>query len=116
MAWVPSDFKTESDWVLNLSTSDKEEIRQALEHFKSKERLDLSYDKATKETFPLPKLASLRLKSRDEIYQGRSFAVIRGLDPDAYTSVDFAIIFLGISSYIAERRGRQDQRGSMMST
>jgi len=41
--------------------------------------------------------------------------VIRGLDIDKYGDHDSASIFLGISSYIAETRGKQDRRGSMIS-
>jgi hypothetical protein len=50
-----------------------------------------------------------------QLHHGRGFFVLRGLDPKAYSSEDITVIFLGISSYIAERRGKQDQRGSMLS-
>ncbi|CZS96753.1 uncharacterized protein RAG0_05950 [Rhynchosporium agropyri] len=111
MAWVSADFNNEDEWVYHLTKGNQDEIRKALDTFKG---LGLSYEKATKETFPLPKLALSLLKIRDQIYHGRGFVVIRGLDPDAYTSLDFAVVFLGISNYIAERRGKQDQQGSMM--
>jgi hypothetical protein len=112
MTWAGSDFKDESEWVCTLSDDDKEEVNRALEHFKS---LGTSYDNISQETFPLPSLAQSLLKIRDDIYKGRGFAAIRGLEPDTYSSKDFAVIFLGISSYIAEMRGKQDQRGSMIS-
>ncbi|XMA17016.1 hypothetical protein WAI453_009807 [Rhynchosporium graminicola] len=67
-------------WVYHSTHGDQDEIRQALNTFKG---LGLSYEKATKETFPLPKLALSLLKMRDQIYHGRGFVVIRGLDPDA---------------------------------
>lgn len=35
MAWIPSDFRSESDWVFSLSDGHKEEIARALKHFKS---------------------------------------------------------------------------------
>jgi hypothetical protein len=78
--------------------------------------LGLPFNKACKENFPLPNLAPLLSETCDDIYNGRGFAVIRGLEPDLYSPEDFASIFLGISSYIAERRGKQDQRGTMMSS
>lgn len=40
---------------------------------------------------------------------------MRGLDPDAFSIEDFTVMYLGVSNYIAERRGKQDQRGSMLS-
>ncbi|CZT46072.1 uncharacterized protein RSE6_06450 [Rhynchosporium secalis] len=107
----PSKTTYEPDPSCYVVEARSDEIRQALNTFKG---LGLSYEKATKETFPLPKLALSFLKIRDQIYHGRGFVIIRGLDPDAYTSLDFAVVFLGISSYIAERRGKQDQRRSMM--
>lgn len=40
---------------------------------------------------------------------------MRGLTLDNYTEEEIVTIFLGTSSYIAERRGKQDHRGSMLS-
>lgn len=135
MAWTGSDFMNESEWLYTLSSNDKKEVNSALGHFKSENQylspiiqqppshtskltlagLGLPFHKVSKESFPLPSLASLLLKTCDDIYQGRGFAVIRGLNPNEYTPEDFAVIFLGISGYIAERRGKQDRRGTMMS-
>lgn len=65
--------------------------------------------------FPLPNLSG-KLKSLcADVYEGRGFAILRGLDPEAYSVEDLTVVYLGISSYIGERRGRQDQRGSMLS-
>jgi len=36
------------------------------------------------------------------------------LDPAKYNAADNLIIFLGIASYIAERRGKQDRKGNMI--
>ena len=41
--------------------------------------------------------------------------IVRDLEPDSFSAEDFIIIYLGISTYIAEKRGKQDQRGSMLS-
>jgi hypothetical protein len=40
---------------------------------------------------------------------------VRGLDPDAFSVDDLTTIYLGVSSYIGEGRGKQDQRGSKLS-
>jgi len=47
-----------------------------------------------------------------DLYQGRGFAVLRGLDPDAYSKDDSTVLFLGVSSYIGDKFGKQDMRGS----
>jgi hypothetical protein len=52
--------------------------------------------------------------AREEIYEGRGFVTLRGLDVDAFSPEDLAAVYLGLSSYIAERRGKQDQRGTML--
>lgn len=68
-----------------------------------------------KENFPLPTLGKRLEAASDDLYNGKGFAIIRGLDPDAFSLEHFTVIYLGVSSYIAERRGKQDQRGSMLS-
>jgi hypothetical protein len=40
---------------------------------------------------------------------------VRGLDPDTFSAEDITVIYLGVSSYIGEGRGKQDQRGSKLS-
>lgn len=41
--------------------------------------------------------------------------MIRGLEPRNYSVIENTIIYLGITSYIAEKRGCQDSSGNMMS-
>jgi hypothetical protein len=50
-----------------------------------------------------------------DIYEGKGFDILRGLDPDDWSVEDVTIIYLGIANYIGETRGKQDQRGSMIS-
>lgn len=45
---------------------------------------------------------------------GRGFVVIRGLEASKYTVEDSVTVFLGVASYIAEKRGRQDRKGNML--
>jgi hypothetical protein len=40
--------------------------------------------------------------------------VIRGLNPANYSVEDLTLAYLGVQSYIAEQRGRQDKRGNML--
>lgn len=77
--------------------------------------LGLSGHEVSQSTFPLPLLGKQLTNVRNDVYEGRGFSIVRGLDPDAYTVEDLTVVYLGISSYIGERRGKQDQRGSMLS-
>ncbi|KAL1842469.1 hypothetical protein VTJ49DRAFT_5206 [Mycothermus thermophilus] len=111
LVWRPDSFVSEDDYTLALTEDEIAEVRAGLKHFKN---LDLYGSEVSPETFPLstlgPKLRGLAL----EIHRGRGFAVIRGLDPDEFSPEDNVLIFLGVSSYIGELRGRQDEHGSML--
>lgn len=48
------------------------------------------------------------------VHEGIGFFILRGLQTVNYTMEDSTTIFLGIQSYIAEKRARQDERGNMI--
>jgi hypothetical protein len=111
-AWDGSDFGSEDDYVLHLGPEDVVEIEAALAHFKS---LDgLGPDDVDPSTFPLPNLYYRLIEASEIIHNGRGFVVLRGLDPDKYTSFDNILLYLGVTSYIAEKRGMQDFDGRMI--
>ncbi|KAJ1327397.1 TauD/TfdA family dioxygenase [Microdochium nivale] len=111
LVWDAADFHNEDEFVYQLTDTDNAEIRGALEFFKEQ---GVDGMKVSQQTFPLHTLG-LRLESvRDEVYDGRGFVIVRGLDPDSYSVEDLTVVYLGISSYVGERRGKQDQRGSML--
>ncbi|KAL4975015.1 hypothetical protein BDW66DRAFT_167438 [Aspergillus desertorum] len=111
LVWDRGDFPDENEYVYYLTDKDKIEISDALETFKG---FGLGGHEVSQATFPLPSLGKELIKLRNDVYDGRGFAIVRGLDPDAYTMEDLTVVYLGISSYIGERRGKQDQRGSML--
>ena len=75
---------------------------------------ELDGEEVDRSTFPLPKLGKHLDQIRDDVYHGRGFAIVRGLDPEEYSVEDLTVVYLGVSSYVAERRGKQDQRGSVL--
>lgn len=76
-------------------------------------RVDLEH--VTRDTFPLPQLKTKLENIAETLHNGIGFAVLRGLEPRKYSRFDNAIIYLGITSYIAEIRGCQDSSGNMFS-
>lgn len=76
-------------------------------------KLELSQVKRT--TFPLPRLGKILQDLRLKLHIGRGFFIFRGLDPKEFTREDNVILYLGISSYIAEQRGRQSHDGGLIS-
>jgi hypothetical protein len=65
-------------------------------------------------SFPLPNLGSKLFTLRHDIHNGKGFGVVRGVDPASFSVEDLNLVWLGIQSYIAEQRGRQDRRGNML--
>lgn len=65
--------------------------------------------------FPLAALGSKLSELAREVHRGRGFVNIRGLSLGDYSSEDNVILLLGLSSYIGEKRGRQNEDGEMLS-
>ncbi|KAK4171690.1 hypothetical protein QBC36DRAFT_339484 [Triangularia setosa] len=111
LAWTAASLAKAADFILHLSGDDIAEVNTAVAHYKT---LDQDGDLVEPINFPLPTLgAKLEQLSRD-VHHGKGFSVIRGLNPASYPVEDLSLIYLGLSSYIAEQRGRQDKRGNML--
>ncbi|KAL2075044.1 hypothetical protein VTL71DRAFT_8824 [Oculimacula yallundae] len=110
-AWEPSEFQDENRFIISLTEDDKHELDDALEAFKF---LCLDGNLVDRENFQLRRLGKTLDGVADEIHNGRGFCVIRGLDANRYSLEDGMIVFLGIQSYVAERRMRQDEAGNML--
>ena len=65
-------------------------------------------------SFPLPTLGPILSKLAKQIHDGKGFFIVRGLNPDNYSRDTNAVMYVGISSYIGETRGRQDEFGNML--
>ncbi|KAK3693741.1 hypothetical protein B0T22DRAFT_48912 [Podospora appendiculata] len=111
MAWTGSDFTDASQYVLRLGAGDVTEIKEAVEHYKS---LDQDGDLVAPSNFPLPTLGKKLDALSREVHFGKGFAVVRGIDPASFSVEDLTLVYLGVQSYIAEERGRQDKRGNML--
>ncbi|KAK4234547.1 hypothetical protein C8A03DRAFT_47141 [Achaetomium macrosporum] len=112
-AWAGSDFKSEDDYVLHLSVKDVAEIEAGLAHFKDLPG-NLGPDDVNPTTFPLPNLSSRLVEASEIIHEGRGFVVLRGLQPDKYSNFDNILLYPGVTSYIAKKRGLQDFDGRMI--
>ncbi|KAK3343385.1 hypothetical protein B0T25DRAFT_463630 [Lasiosphaeria hispida] len=111
LVWTGSDFPDQSTFSYDLTDQDKDEITAALRRLKA---LGKDGKDVNRESFPLPGLQKKLLQIRDDVYQGRGFAVLRGLDVQAFDDVDLLTVYLGLSSYVAEVRGKQNHRGTML--
>jgi len=77
--------------------------------------LNLGLGDITRSTFYLPTLRTKLEAISTAVHDGQGFFVLRGWQPDKFSQFENALVFVGISSYIAEKRGRQNQRGMILS-
>lgn len=131
--WSHDDIGNSQQFVQVFSAVEVAEIEVALLHFLVKLTEGQRYarreaeansvtalpggiglDDVSQETFPLPTLASKLRNIAQQVHNGKGLAILRGLDPSKHTHKENAIVFLGISSYIAEQRGVQDKFGNMI--
>ena len=133
LVWSGEDKKTDKSFVVDLSTEQITEIDKALAAVKGRLRhprlaysLSLETDSATaasiddlerigKANFVLPTLGPILEEMSKRVHQGGGFAILRGLKPDGYSREDNAIIYIGVSSYIGEKRARQNMNGLKIS-
>ncbi|PKS07710.1 hypothetical protein jhhlp_006318 [Lomentospora prolificans] len=111
MTWTGADFANDESYVVHLTDQWKAEIRNALKYFLS---LGLPNTEVSPSNFPLPTLGPCLTQIRDDIYYGRGFSILRGLDVDEYSNDDGITVSLGVTSYVAPTRGKQNQRGDMI--
>lgn len=111
--WSKSDFTSESQYVVEFSKAEIAEIEAGLAHFKGLPG-ELGPDDVSRKTYPLPTLATKLDEISVSIHNGIGFAILRGLEPKKYSKLDNVLIYLGITSYIAETRGCQDYDGRML--
>ncbi|KAK2601609.1 hypothetical protein QQS21_004844 [Conoideocrella luteorostrata] len=109
--WSGADFEHNDSFTLYLSAEDIEEVEHALQVFKT---LEVDVDGIAKSNFVLPSLSKKLEEIVESIHNGQGFFVIRGLDMSRYTVEDGIILYLGIATYIGDKRGLQDRKGNVL--
>lgn len=60
-------------------------------------------------------ILSAKLKAiNEDVYNGRGFAVLRGLNPQDFSIEDLTMIYMGVSTYAGNQVGRQDRMGNCL--
>jgi hypothetical protein len=138
LAWTGSQYSRTSDHIFVLDDVHHAELKAALESYKCKHpppppntqppvtipyrlclltcstALGQDGDLVEPTNFPLPTLGPKLKELSGDVHSGKGFCVIRGIDPATYSVEDLTLAYLGVQSYIAEQRGRQDKRGNML--
>ncbi|KAK0647044.1 hypothetical protein B0T16DRAFT_458908 [Cercophora newfieldiana] len=110
-SWSGSEFPDPDRYTYALSAHEIREVNNALAYFRSQ---GLAGEDVGRANFPLPTLGPVLEDLAAELHDGRGFFTINGLRPDDFTVEDNLVVFLGISSYIADLRGKQDDNGYMI--
>lgn len=71
-------------------------------------------DEVAQHNFPLPTLSRRLGACAEAVHLGRGFCIVRGLEMSKFSMPDSVVVFLGIASHIAEKRGLQDRKGNML--
>jgi hypothetical protein len=109
-AWRPADLAPE-EWLYSLSPPEIAEIERAAAALA---RRDFDLVAITADDFPLPRFGPrLREILRDDVLEGRGFAVLRGLDPSALSRRENAIAFLGLGAHLGAARP-QNAKGHIL--
>ncbi|RDA89740.1 hypothetical protein CP533_1057 [Ophiocordyceps camponoti-saundersi (nom. inval.)] len=111
LAWVGTQFSKTSDYSLILKEDDVRELEEALDGFKE---LGLDAPHISRHNFRLPTLGPRLLALGRDVYDGRGFGLVRGLDRSKYLTVDLTMLYLGIQSWVADRQGCQDSKGNVL--
>ena len=97
--WRGVDMNTCGDWIYSVSGADIAELECAVVGIRAR---DLRAPDFAKEDFPLPKLAPVLARIRDDVVDGRGVNVIRGLPVDRWSREESAIAYWGIGAHIGE--------------
>ena len=96
-AWTGSELQSDRSWIHELDDGDRAQLDQALRAVKDR---GLELAEIGAEQFPLGPLADRLGRISGEIERGRGFAVLRGVDVDAYPLDDLEKLYWGICAHL----------------
>jgi len=109
-AWRGRQMRGSEDWMVYLSKSDNKELLDALSFAKARGADIPSLDK---DDFPLPTVAGKLLAMREDVVNGRGFALLRGLDIESLPVKETAMIYWGIGAHLG-KGAAQNAQGDML--
>ncbi|HYF58887.1 MAG TPA: TauD/TfdA family dioxygenase [Burkholderiaceae bacterium] len=103
-AWYGPGWAGRDDWVVRLDGADVAEIEAALAAWSAAPRDAPAPLEAG--AFPLPRLAPRLAAIRDELIDGRGFALLRGLPVGRWSRRDAALAFMGLGAHLGRARSQ----------
>jgi len=89
----------QANWVVRLNDQELADIRAAVDASKSSGK---SIGKLTQDDFPFNVLSQRLLALRDDVLDGRGFAVVRGLPGNLWSDEDLIRAYWGIGSWFGD--------------
>ncbi len=109
-AWIGAELRQRDDWIHHLSPTEIAEIGAATAAVQAR---GLDIVDITRADFPLPKFGPALDSLRDEILNGRGFAVLRGLPVEDKPIADSATAYWGIGLYLGNALS-QNAKGHLL--
>ncbi len=110
-AWIGAELaKRPEEWIYRLSATEVAEIEAATTQVRAR-ALDIAA--ITQADFPLPTLAPVLDRLRDEILNGRGFVLLRGLPVEGRPIAESATAYWGIGTYFGNARS-QNAKGHVL--
>ena len=107
--WYPSELNAD-EWMYRLSET---EIAEILDAVRSVESAGLDLKDIDVTAFPLPTLGPRLVELRNEVMEGRGFALVRGLPVAGRSRFQNAVAFWGIGAHVGEVRS-QNKHGHLL--
>ena len=109
-AWRGPDMAARTDWIVPLTPVDIAEIDAAMAPLLARDA-DIAAIRAA--DFPLQALSAKLASLRNDLLDGRGFALLRGLPMDRYGTREAAMAFYGIGAHLGLARS-QNAKGHVL--
>ncbi|KAF8443469.1 hypothetical protein BDZ91DRAFT_174561 [Kalaharituber pfeilii] len=110
LVWTGAELR-EDQYIFHLTEAEIMEVEKAMKDFKASNLRKSAIDR---DTFSLPLLGPRITEISRQLDNGCGFFILRGFDPKKYSSEENVILYAGVASYVADKRGRQDEHGNML--
>lgn len=98
------------EWIIRLSDLEIHELELAAQDF-MESNIPIAELDAPK--FPLPRLETKLKALQKQLIHGIGFGLIKGLDPDQYSSQQLALMFFGLGAHLGHARS-QNAKGHVL--
>jgi hypothetical protein len=109
-AWKGLELAASDDWLFRLSTTHIGEIATALDHVSAR---GLTLDSMQREDFPVPQLAPIIARWRQDLLHGRGFVLVRGLPVERWGADASALAYWGLGLHLGVP-GAQNPAGELL--